>query len=70
MLKKDVMEYFKKKKGGDGLSENKLAKLVADDIGVFPQTVNSWGYIIPKGRAFEFHVKTGGAIPLREEDYE
>jgi hypothetical protein len=54
MKTKEAIEYF-----------GSLKKL-ADELGVWPQVIYSWGEYPPKSRQYELEVKTNGT--LKAED--
>ncbi|KAJ8740022.1 helix-turn-helix domain-containing protein [Aeromonas veronii] len=54
MKKADVLEHF----GG--------GSKVARALGISAATVSCWGEVIPKGRAYEIEVLTGGALKAGE----
>ncbi|MFB2904898.1 Cro/CI family transcriptional regulator [Aeromonas jandaei] len=54
MRKADVLSYF-----GN-------ATKTAAALGVHKATVSCWGEVIPKGRAYEIEVLTGGALKAGE----
>jgi len=68
MRKKDVLRYYQAK-SGEPAGSRKIILAVANDLGCWPQTVEQWEEVIPKGRAYELYVKTNGEIDLNANDY-
>lgn len=66
MNKEEVLNYYKKKCKLEGRA---LIRKIADVLDCFPQTIDHWEDLVPKGRAYELFVKSNRKIPLREKDY-
>lgn len=43
---------------------------VAEALGITKAAVSGWGELVPKGRAYELQILTGGALDAGAEDYE
>jgi len=73
MRKKDVYNFVKnyeiaqgRKKPG---SETAIRKIIGAELGITAAAVWMWPEVVPKSRAFELYVWSGGNIPLNESDY-
>lgn len=58
MKTKDAIEHY----GG--------IKELAEALGIWPHNISRWGDTVPKSRAYELEVKTGGKLrALDEKDH-
>lgn len=56
MKTREAVQYF----GG--------VKKLADALGIWPHNISRWGDDVPKARAFELEVKTGGKLRAEDEN--
>jgi len=43
---------------------------IAKELGLTKQAISHWGELVPKGHAYQLHVKTNGKLKVRPELYE
>lgn len=56
MRTKDAIEHY----GG--------IKELAEALGIWPHNISRWGETVPKARAYELEVKTGGKLRAEDEN--
>lgn len=56
-------------KTSDAVSHFGSRSALARALGISRAAVAQWGCFVPKGRAYEIHVLTGGALEVRDSDY-